>query len=343
MPVIIHPAIEVSAYRKMQESSTEEVKTFFQKDSSFISHRGDSVKKILDELFSKLFKPVASGWQKFLDSGDFIVPEDVTRVLVLCIAAGSSTTSSMGGGTFVSRIVAVTPGETIPIVVGKPQPKGTVVKTQLQSSFNGTTLLSDYQGKYTVDGQEYAYDNGQEPTFPPELDGAQMITVARQKYINPGYVSAGSGGYAVAADVPDERAAWLELARDMSPGTVPSGRKCYPDETQMGTASSGAKAGDGANYGGSAGRYSTGEGYSYNAGTGGDGLVCVFWGDDIYPKEQTSAPSPSFFRKDSSSTLSPIYVSARSKDIEYTNPEVGFGGTTVEEALDELLAMATPS
>lgn len=340
MPITLNPPIVITAHKREGESASQAL-AFLPASADNIRYDGMTVKEALDELFSAFSPPLPErGWQKFTESGEFVAPEGVSRVLVLCIAAGASTNNSMGGGTFVSRYLSVTPGTPVPVVVGKPQAKGTAVKTQLQSSFNGTSLLADYRGMYTVDGTGYTYTNGQNPTFPPELDGAGLVTVARQLYINPGYASAGSGGYAVAADVPDERAAWLELARDMPPGTTPSGRTCYPDTSQMGTAASGKKAGNGASYGGSAGRYSNGQGYSSYAGTGGDGLVCVFWGDDIEKgAEVPQAASPIAYRKEDATSLTPLTMLAEASSIPYSNEEAGLtGDKTVKDALDALFS-----
>ena len=263
-------------------------------------------------------------------------------MLVLCIAAGMSTISSslLGKSVFISRRLAVTPGQVIPVVVGMPQAKGKSPGTSLQSSFNGSTLMADYNTTYYVDGTKYTYANGQSTAFPPELAAKDMSTVAHLSgYINTtGNAGPGAGGYAVAADVPDERAAWLELARDMPPGTSNNGRSCYPDATQTGTAASGNTAGNGASYGGCAGRYKNGQGYATYAGTGGAGLVCVFWGDDIdKPQQEEEKAASVLHRKEDAATLTPLHPLYDASLIPYTNDAAGLAaGSSLADALDAL-------
>ena len=249
-----------------------------------------------------------------------------------------------GKSVLVSRYLGVTPGESIPVVVGVPQAKGASPGTKLQSTFNGTALIADWNATYHADGTSYTYANGQSPTFPPELDGKGMCTVAHlSAYIaTSGTAGPGAGGYAVAADVPNERVAWLELARDMPPGTSNNGRSCYPDTTQTGTGASGYTAGNGANYGGCAGRYKSGQGYATYAGTGGAGLVCIFWGDDIEKAPQVEAPAPIAHRKEDATSLTPLNMMADAALIPYANETAGLAeGSTVADALDALHARLT--
>lgn len=343
MPITINPPIpSVVHWRQGEEAAP--LLDLLPAISNNILYKGKTVKEALDELFEAFAPPIPErGWQKFTETGEFTVPEGVTRVLVLCIAAGSSTMSSnhKGKSILVSRYLGVTPGESIPVVVGVPQAKGANPGTKLQSAFNETALIADWSAIYHVDGTSYTYANGQSPAFPPELDGKGMCTVAHlSAYIaTSGTAGPGAGGYAVAADVPDERVAWLELARDMPPGTSNNGRSCYPDTSQTGTAASGNTAGNGANYGGCAGRYKSGQGYPTYAGTGGAGLVCVFWGDDI--EKAANSPSSTFaiYRKEDNTTINPLDMMTDASLIPYINEEAGLAkGSTVADALDLLYA-----
>lgn len=346
MPITLNPPIVITAHKREGEGSSP-VLGLLPARAENILYGGKTVKDALDELFAAFgtATPPERGWQKFTETGDFIVPEGVTRVLVLCIAAGASTMSSnhKGKSVLVSRYLGVTPGESIPVVVGVPQAKGASPGTKLQSTFNGTALIADWNATYHVDGESHSYANGQSPTFPPELDGKGMCTIAHlSAYIaTSGTAGPGAGGYAVAADVPDERAAWLELARDMPPGTSNKGRSCYPDTSQTGTAASGNTAGNGANYGGCAGRYKSGQGYASYAGKGGQGLVCVFWGDDI-EKAPQEVPAPVAFRKEDSTTLTQLNIAADAGLFPYANTEAGIAeGSSVADALDALYARLT--
>lgn len=346
MSITLNPPVAVAAHKREGESASP-VPGFLPAHAANILYRDKTVKDALDELFTGFgaaTAPPGRGWQKFTESGDFIVPEGVTRVLVMCIAAGASTISGnlRGKSVFVSRYLAVTPGETIPVVVGVTQAKGAAPGTKLQSSFNGTALIADWNKAYYVDGTKYTYTNGQSPTFPPALDGKGMSTVAHLSgYISTvGNAGPGTGGYAVAADVPDERVAWLELARDMPPGSTNNRMKSYPDTTRTGTSASGDTAGNGADYGGCAGRYANGNGYSSYAGTGGAGLVCVFWGDDIEKAQQpVESPDPIAHRKEDGTTLTPLELMVDASLIPYANTGAGLAeGSTVADALDALYA-----
>lgn len=340
MSITLNPPVAVAAHKREGESASP-VPDFLPAHAANILYKDKTVKDALDELFEAFAPPIPErGWQKFTETGEFTVPEGVTRVLVMCIGAGaSSTTSYLGSGTFVSRYVSVTPGAAIPVAVGKPQGKGKVPKDEVISSF-GTYLSASNCRRYAVEGNDYTHVPGQDPTFPPELEGIGMVTVTGRYYIKTNHNGAGpgSGGYAVAADVPDERAAWLELARDMPPGTEPSGRTCYPDTSQKATAASGRYAGSGAKYGGSAGRFESGEAYATYAGKGGDGLVCVFWGDDI--EKATNSPSSSaIYRKEHDTTINPLDMMTDASLIPYANEEAGLAeGSTVADALDALYA-----
>lgn len=345
MPITIYPAIEVSAYKNNQGQPASPLDSFFRMDADGIFLDGRSVKDVLDELFRKFLSLPNRGWQKFTDSGDFVVPEEITRVLVMCIGAGSSTANTRGCGVMVSRYLSVTPGETIPVHVGQPQTPGgeaynkPAIIEQMSSSFNGTVLKASWRGIYHIDGKQYTFTNSN-PTFPEELADAEIRTAASINIVTSGSPGPGSGGFAVPVDAPDERTAWLQVARDTPPGVANNGRYCYPDTTQLGQAAYNAgsywKAGDGANYGGSAGKYAAGQGYPNRAGRGGDGLVCVFWGDDI---EASSLKSdPLFYRKEESDNLIPVFVGADASYLPYNNAAAGFKGTTVAEALQYLLS-----
>lgn len=351
MSITLNPPIVITANRREGEGSSP-LLDFLPARAENILYGEMTVKEALDALFSSFgaATPAERGWQKFTETGEFIVPDGVTRVLVLCIGAGSSTANTRGGGVLVSRYLPVTPGETIPVQVGVPQtPGGTVYGNpaaveKLCSSFNGTTLKASWRGIYHVDGTQYTFANSS-PTFPAALSDAEMCTAG---CVTPtasagSTAGSGSGGYAVALDVPDERAAWLELARDMRPGTTNNNMLCYPDTSQKGTSASGNryyKAGNGANYGGVAGSYAGGQGYASYAGKGGQGLVCVFWGDDI-EKDQQETPSPAPFahRKEDATTLTPLNMAADAGLFPYTNTEAGLAeGSTVKDALDALYA-----
>lgn len=351
MPITINPPAAVAAHRRQGEGSSP-LADFFPAGADHILYGGRPVKEALDELFAA-FGTVAipeRGWQKFTESGDFTVPEGVTRVLVLCIGAGSSTASTRGGGVLVSRHLAVTPGETIPVQVGVTQTPGKQVYgnatliEQLCSSFNGTTLKASWRGIYHVDGTQYTFANAS-PAIPEELRTKGVVTLGAV----PGSATAttsyrgtaGTGGYAVAADVPDERVAWLELARDMPPGTAPSGRKCYPDATQLAGNYSDDKAGTGANYGGSAGCWSLSNGYAKNAAKGGAGLVCVFWGDDIDKAPQAEEDAAVLHKKEAAA-LTPLHPLYDAGLIPYVNDAAGLAaGSTVADALDVLASRLT--
>lgn len=314
--------------------------------SNNILYKDKTVKEALDELFAAFSAPLlARGWQKFTETGEFTVPEGVTRVLVMCIGAGSSTASTRGGGTLVSRYLPVSPGESLPVKVGEPQPLGknmynnTALEQQyVCSSFGGTTLQASWRGKYVVDGGAYTFLNSS-PTFPAALDGKGMNTASAI----PGSGSSssqgtsGTGGFAVAPDVPDERAAWLEVARDLPPGKAPSGTACYPDATSHAGSGSGLKAGAGADHGGSAGHWSLSSPSTTNAAYGGKGLVCVFWGDDIEKTAGSPSPAYALYRKEDDTTITPLDMMVDASHLPYLNEEAGLAeGSTIADALDLL-------
>ena len=161
MPITLNSPVVITAHKREGESSSP-VLDFLPAHAANILYKGKTVKDALDELFAAFgtATPAERGWQKFTETGEFIVPDGVTRVLVLCIGAGSSTASARGGGVLVSRYLSVTPGETIPVQVGVPQtPGGTVsgnpaAVEKLCSSFNGTTIKASWCGIYHVDGTQ---------------------------------------------------------------------------------------------------------------------------------------------------------------------------------------------
>lgn len=361
MSITLNPPIVITAHKREGEGSSP-VLGLLPARAENILYGDKTVKDALDELFAAFSDtstgeggaltrpPTTGGWQRFTASGDFIVPEDVSRVLVLCIGAGSSTASTRGGGVLVSRYLPVTPGETIPVQVGVPQsPGGTVygkpeVIERLCSSFNGTVLKASWKGIYHVDGTEYTFSNT-EPTIPDELKTKGVVTIGAvpnsASASTRGVGTAGTGGYAVPrTGILNERAAWLELARDMPPGTAPTGRTCYPDTSQLAGSPSGAKAGVGANYGGTGGCWGLGAGYSYNAAKGGDGLVCVFWGEDIDTPKAASDPRRTIMaRVEKAGGATPLPLGYGAHLIPYVNTEADLAeGASVADALDVLYA-----
>lgn len=234
--------------------------------------------------------PFSGYWQKFTETGTFIVPEGVTEILVMCIAAGASSYAAhdLGGSVLVSRYFDVTPGRQATVKVGVPDAVGSKPsKLITQFTFGSTNILrASYKGVYVVDSSSAnrIYTTGQSPTFPADLNSKNMCTIGRlsDRIATSGEAGPGTGGYAVPLDTPDERAAWLAVARDMPPGTMNNGQLCWPDTTQKGGDAVGTKAGAGGGYGGAAGKFPTGATEAENGALGGPGLVCVFWGPDIH-------------------------------------------------------------
>lgn len=347
MPTTINPPQVMSIHRNKQGESPSAL-DFFQKnaDTIYYKDKKKTVKEVLDELFTAFSPPMPEkGWQKFTETGDFIVPEGVTNVLVMCIGAGSSTANTRGGGTLVSRYLPVSPGESLPVKVGEPQPLGknmynnTALEQQyVCSSFGGTTLQASWRGKYVVDGGAYTFLNSS-PTFPAALDGKGMNTASAIPGTGSSHYqgTSGTGGFAVAPDVPDERVAWLEVARDLPLGKAPSGTACYPDTTSHAGYRSGLKAGAGADYGGSAGHWALSEPYTTNAAYGGKGLVCVFWGDDIYKTVEPETPKCTVYRKNNETSVTPLDFKVDAALLPYTNVDAGLEeGSTLADALELL-------
>lgn len=358
MPITINPPLAVNIAQR-ESGGNSLVPEFLPTSADNIIYKGMTVRDALDELVSALASPSAEGsdvavqtrpktggWQKFTSSGDFIVPEDVNSILVMCIGAGASTSSNLGGGTFISRRFTVTPGESFPVQVGMPQsPGGTITSPVLEtmtSRFNGGALAASFNGYGFVDGTGYSFSNAA-PTIPDWMKDKGVVTLATVPYAAPATSTRGTdgrGGYAVPrTGALNERAAWLELARDMTPGTAPTGRECYPDTTQLSGAASGVKGGFGANYGGSAGCWGIGQGVAGNASRGGDGLVCVFWGEDIDVPE--AAPDTRLTRvaRRYGKTITPQHFMYDATHLPYTNEEAGLAeGSTVADALEMLYA-----
>lgn len=232
---------------------------------------------------------MAIGFEKFTDSTTWTCPPNVTKILVLCIGSGLSTSSSgLGSGTVIARRLAVIPNKQYDIVVGKPQSKGASPSAVTWTSFDNDVLIAKYLGNATIDGEEIPTITGLNSNelynlkeIPKELKVKNITTYTYQSYTTTsGSAGPGMGGWYVADDESDPRTAWMQIA--LQPvNTRVNGRYCYPDTSKMATAASGYRAGSGAIYGGAAGRYASGRGYVSYAGVGGQGVCIIFYGDDI--------------------------------------------------------------
>lgn len=300
--MIINPPKNISIYRNNAGASvTPLVSTLSVEEISYRREGYPNISTVADAitLLQKDY-PLSDYWQKFTASGTFTVPEGVKEILVLVIAAGCSSyaASDAGGSVLLSRYFAVTPGSEATVTVGTPNAIGSAAKT-LDSSFTfsaANNIIASYVGRYAVDyaSANREYIVGQFPTFPVALDSKKMCTIGRlsDRIATSDSTNAGpgTGGYAIPLDVPDERAAWLAVARDMPPGTMNNGQLCWPDTTQKGGDVVGTKAGAGGGYGGAAGKFATDATGAENGALGGPGLVCVFWGPDIH-KVESAEPS----------------------------------------------------
>lgn len=330
---------------------------FLPLDTGNLFYKGRDVQTVLTELF-QIFSPtegytsaknyVPGGYKKFLEDGEFIVPDNVTKVLVLCIGAGGPTSSTRGGGMLVSRMVDVIPGETIPVKVGIQLSIGSTVYNnptnmeKARSKFGDKIVAAACRYNYSIDGTDYTFSTS---TGIPENLKDKIVTIgtcaASATSSSRSRGTPGTGGYAVAkTGFFNERAAWLELAREMPVGTSPAGRTCYPDTTQLAGNYSRYTAGVGANYGGCGGCWALGSGYSRYGALGGKALVLVFWGDDI-DKEGAFFTSKSYLGiVESDKSLTPLITSYDVDDIHYVNEEAGLtGNTTVKDALDKLYSL----
>lgn len=295
--MIINPPKNITVCRNNAGASvTHLVSTLDAEEIAYTRSGYNDIANLKDALTSlQKDYPLSEYWQKFEKSGTFTVPEGVKEILVMCIAAGASSyaANNNGGSVLISRYFDVTPGSAATVTVGVPQAAGSA-PSGIASIFSFSTtnnLRASYTGVYGVDygSGNRTYVTGQSPTFPAGLDSKKMCTIGRlsDKITTSGEAGPGTGGYAVPLDAPDERAAWLAVARDMPPGTMNDGQLCWPDTTQKGGDADGNKVGAGGGYGGAAGVYATGATGSENGALGGPGLVCVFWGPDIHKVEST--------------------------------------------------------
>lgn len=319
-----------------------------------IIYKGRYLVNVLEELFSKVEKKsyapasveTTSGWQKFTSDGTFIVPEGVTRVLVLCISAGVATSGSRMGGPLVSRYVDVVAGESIPVKVGQSTTPFSsyitaTIASQMTSSFNNTVLKATYGGanyltkQFVIDGKAYAIAAPIENVITEEHKDKGVVTVGAASN-SPSAASNtrgtyGTGGFNVErVGILTERSHWLWVARDMEPIILPQNRQCYPDTTQLADTYSGAKGGKGADYGGSAGCWAKGHGYASYGSKGGQGLVCVFWGDDIETKTAKDLRRTNICKAEADGSVTPLVNILDAKDIPY-------GDGTLESAVDEVV------
>lgn len=335
MAVIVNPSIARDAY--ISNSDMLSSVSLYTKHAGRIVDGASSVKMELDKLFNEF--AARKGYRLFDTVGDheFTVPEGVYRVLAMVISAGQDTNANQGGAVMISRYCAVTPNQIINVKVGNRQGK------QVSSTYNkcgsafGTYIRTFHRGQYWIDEKSYTFFQP-EHVFPPE--GARwahlQCCVTFANYINTsGSAGPGMGGFSIPDDTVDVRQAWLEIARDTPVEKKVSRRCCYSDSTKCGTAASSYYSGNGAGYGGVAGRVANGQGYAKYAGTGTQGFVAVFWGDDIGGPVYISS-DPAFYRKDSDTAITPISLLADSEAISYYNDNVSLPANNVKEALAEL-------
>lgn len=319
-----------------------------------ITYKGRYLVNVLEELFSKVegkpYAPVSvetpSGWQKFTSTGTFTVPEGVTRILVLCIGAGMPTGGIRRGGVLVSRYLDVTPGEEIPVKVGTSvgpfsgYPTASRVTT-MTTSFNDTVLKATFGGSnylyrhFVVDGTSYRMGSSVEGVITEALKEKGVVTAgyANTSASAPSRTrgSAGTGGFNVErVGVLSERSHWLWVARDMPPIILSQSRQCYPDTTQLAGNYSGKIGGKGADYGGAGGCWAIGAGYASYGNKGGQGLVCVFWGDDIEVKTAKDLRRTNIGKIEEDGSITPLINTIDAKDIPY-------GDGTLESAVDKVV------
>ena len=321
-----------------------------------ITYKGRYLVNVLEELFSKIEKKpytpvsVASSnkWQKFTSDGTFVVPEGVTRVLVLVINAGMATSGSRRGGVLVSRYVNVTPGESIPVEVGQSTSPFTgyvtsSMNTTMISAFNNRVLRATYSGSNYLSGYIVVDDvayliSSPETALTEALKEKGVVTIGRAatsaSSSSNSRGTAGTGGFNVEqVGTLAERSYWLSVARDMPPIALPfASRNCYPDTTQLAGNLSGKKAGKGANYGGAAGCWANGSGYVSFGERGGQGLVCVFWGDDIETKTAKDLRRTNIGKLETDGSITPLVNVLDAKDIPY-------GDGTLESVIDKVMDM----
>lgn len=353
MPITVNSAIAVSTYSVTDGSpaATSELALIAVGN---ITYKGRWLINVLEELFCKVegktYAPVsarnANKWQKFTSDGTFIVPEGVTRVLVLCISAGMATSGSRRGGVLVSRYVDVTPGESIPVEVGQSTSPFTgyvnaSMALTMTSSFGDRTLRATFSGtnylqKYIVVDDTSYIANTPETDLTEALKEKGVVTLgtaaASASATSRSRGTAGTGGFNVEqVGTLVERSNWLSVARDMSPIILPVSRECYPDTTQLAGTTTGTYGGKGANYGGAAGCWAIGHAYVGSGSKGGQGLVCVFWGDDIETKFTTKDRRRTNIGKvEPDSSITPLVNILDARDIPY-------GEGTLEDAVSDLV------
>lgn len=292
--MIINPPKNITVCRNNASASVTPIVSTLSVGEIAYTREGYLAIANLEDALTLLQKdyPFSEHWQKFTETGTFTVPDGVTEILVMCIAAGASSYAATddGGSVLVSRYFTVTPGSQATAKVGVPDAVGSMPRQLVtQFTFGSTNnLRASYMGHYAVDSgtSNRVYTTGQSPVFPADLNSKNMCTIGRLSdriaTSDPTNAGPGTGGYAIPLDAPDERAAWLAVARDMPPGTMNNGQLCWPDTTQKGGDAVGTKAGAGGGYGGAAGKFPAGAAEAENGALGGPGLVCVFWGPDIH-------------------------------------------------------------
>ena len=276
MSITVNPPQRKFLYRKDSvTSATPLVPSLDPTDYGYSAPQfptGDNVKAALDELFRLTTPPPFAGkhWQKFTTSGEFVVPEGVTRLLLLCIAPGRT---GYGSGT-------VSAGN----VVSNGGPGGGLVSAFLETSPNTKYLITtggSSIGKSAVatEGGEALLSVNQSPIATGTLAGSTLVALqAATGTAGTHNGGRGGGGFAVSASTDDEeRKAWQEIALN-GLEVSPSNHMCRPDATKEapdpGTSD---KGGSGAAYGGGGGGPRLGYNTSAYRGQGGAGLVAIFW------------------------------------------------------------------
>lgn len=275
MSTSINSRTKVMPYRKV--SSTEVTPIVASKDMSTYTYNNslsssNNVKNALDELFSMTTEPPfnSTSWQKFTASGEFIVPEGINKILILCISPGGvgtcsgsspNFTSNPGfGGPLASAFLTVTPGSKYTITTGS-------------STSVGKSSISDELGEEIL----YCSADTSNTFIRGILKDSLVVSKVAAKGTagNSLYGGRGGGGFAVSySSDEEERLAWLDIALN-GLELEPAGYVCRPDTTKFAVENTNNAGGRGADYGGGGGGVRLG--YTSYRGVGGSGMVAIFY------------------------------------------------------------------
>lgn len=208
------------------------------------------------------------GIQRFTSNGNFTVPDGVTKIWLSGCAGGggggacpggTSATASGGGGggagqTVIKLLVAVTPGQVIPIVIGAAGIGGSV---GVAATAGGNTLVGASGALLVLTGGSPGYPGVNTTGFVPGPRGGEGFPAGGDATDTTANIAAGYGGGGASGP--------FGTGGSSSRSGTSSG---YPGRSAYGF---------GAGGGGAGGYYIPGPGTAQPGGPGAPGLIVIEW------------------------------------------------------------------